>query len=287
MKKIILLLIILLLVFAAAPLSANAASIPVIVIKSFKAEPYYAAPGEVFTLQIALANQGKRDASNVSLTIGGADKAKTSDEAASGETANFLPVESGNIIYIKEIKKGKEKIVTMKLASRSDTAPGIYDLDITVKYAYSRLRFSDSFKIGLTIKQEESLVLKGLAYPSEIMLGDTAVISGDIVNISNGSLKAVTVDYEGEGLEKKSEFYGIFEPNNSDTIENTFKPEKAGVYKISITVSYYDGFGKKTEITRDISVNVKTIEKPVSDKSGNGAGFDILSIIKLLFGLGG
>ena len=71
MKKIIALAMVILLCILAVPFKAGAAaSIPVLVVKSFKADPSPAQPGEVFTLEIVLANEGKKDAENISLTIG-------------------------------------------------------------------------------------------------------------------------------------------------------------------------------------------------------------------------
>ena len=173
----------------------------------------------------------------------------------------------------------------LKLASKSDTPPGYYDMNIALKYYYSRISFDSTAKIGLVLEQKESLVLKGLTYPQKIKVGETATITGDIVNISNASLKAVTVDYTGTGLEKQSEFFGVFEVNNSDTIENTITPEKAGKADIGITVSYYDNFGKKQEIVSKVSVDVEevqTAQAGIQDKSS-----DFWSFIKFLFGLGG
>lgn len=285
MKKIIAFAIVILLCIMAVPLQAGAAvSMPVLVVKSFKAEPSPAQPGEVFTLEIVLANQGKKDAENISLTIGEA-KSTSKDAEAQTESIKFLPVENGNIIYVDKIKKGEEKAIAVKLASKSDTTPGYYDMNIALKYYYSRLSFDSAAKIGLVLEQKESLVLKGLTYPQKIKLGETATISGNIVNISNASLKAVTVDYAGTDLEKQSEFFGVFEVNNSDTIENTFKPEKAGKADIGITVSYYDNFGKKQEITNKISIDVEETKTTQSVNQGTSSGF--LDFIKFLFGLGG
>jgi len=135
------------------------------------------------------------------------------------------------------------------------------------------------------LEQKESLVLKGLTYPQKIKFGETATITGDIVNISNASLKAVTVDYTGPGLEKQSEFFGVFEVNNSDTIENTVKPEKAGRADIGIMVSYYDNFGKRQEIVSKVSIEVEELKTAQTVSQNNSS--DFLSFIKFLFGLGG
>jgi hypothetical protein len=267
------------------PLPAAAApSIPVLVVKSFSTSPSPVQPGQAFTLTITLINQGKKDASNITLTLDGADESKTEDETQkSGQT--FLPVQSGNVAYIDKIKKGATKTVKFKLSSKNDTAPGIYDINLALSYGYSRITFNNNFSIGVTLQQKDSLVLKGLSYPQKIKLGETATISGDIVNISNASLKAVTVDYTGEGLEKQSEFFGVFETNNSDSLENTLKPEKAGISKVGITLSYYDSFGKKQEAKREISIIVEDTAKEQAKPQDSGGSW-FMDFIKFIFGLG-
>lgn len=285
MKKIILYLMVMLICILAMPLAGSAAaSIPVLVVKSFKTDPSRAQPGEVFNLEIVLANEGKKDAENISLTIG-ETKSAEQDAKDQSEGMKFLPVESGNIIYIDKIKKGQEKALTVKLASKSDTPPGYYDMNIALKYYNSRISFDSMAKIGLVLEQKECLVLKGLTYPQKIKLGETATITGDIVNISNAPLKAVTVDYTGNSLEKQSEFFGVFEVNNSDTIENAFTPEKAGTADIGIMVSYYDNFGKKQEIVNKVSIAVEEVKTEQTGSQGKTTGF--WNFIKFLFGLGG
>jgi hypothetical protein len=285
MKKTLVFIMTFLFSLAYLPLPAAAApSIPVLVVKSFSTSPSPVQPGQAFTLTITLINQGKKDASNITLTLDGADESKTEDETQkSGQT--FLPVQSGNVAYIDKIKKGATKTVKFKLSSKNDTAPGIYDINLALSYGYSRITFNNNFSIGVTLQQKDSLVLKGLSYPQKIKLGETATISGDIVNISNASLKAVTVDYTGEGLEKQSEFFGVFETNNSDSLENTLKPEKAGISKVGITLSYYDSFGKKQEAKREISIIVEDTAKEQAKPQDSGGSW-FMDFIKFIFGLG-
>ena len=279
------LVIVFLICLACIPIQAGAAtSLPVLVVKSFKADPSPAQPGQVFNLEIVLANEGKKDAENISLTIG--DATLNSEEAKTENSGmTFLPVESGNVLYIDKIKKGEEKSIQLKLASKSDTAPGFYDIALSLKYYHSRTPYESTAKIGLTLEQKEALVLKGLTYPQTIKLGEQATITGDIVNISNASIKAVAADYTGEGLEKQSEFFGVYEPNDSDTIENTFTPTKAGKADIGITVSYYDSFGKKQEVKSTVTIDVEEEKSAEPGKTASGSGF--LDFIKFILGLGG
>ena len=287
MKRIIAFMCTMLLGIAFLPLQAGAAaSIPVLVVKSFSVNPSPVEPGQMFTLEITLRNEGKKDADNITLTLGNTDDSKTSESKDTQANAtDFLPVESGNVVYVNKIKKGAEKTVTFKLASKNDTAPGIYDINLALSYSYSRITFNSNSKIGISIEQKDSLVIKGLTYPQKIKLGEEAAISGDIVNISNASLKAVTVDYSGEGLEKQSEFFGVFEPDNSDTLDNTIKPTKAGNANVGVTVTYYDSFGKKQEIKQEFTIMVEdTQKKQAQTAQNNGSGF--LDFIKFLLGLG-
>ena len=286
MKRILAFMFTMLLGVAFLPLQVSAAaSIPVLVVKSFSVNPSPVEPGQVFTLEITLKNEGKKDADNITLTLGNTDESKTPESSGTQANANdFLPVESGNVVYVDKIKKGAEQTVSFKLSSKNDTSPGIYDINLALSYSYSRITFNSNSKIGISIEQKDSLVIKGLTYPQKIKLGEEAALSGDIVNISNASLKAVTVDYSGEGLEKQSEFFGVFEPNNSDTLENTIKPAKAGYAHIGVTVTYYDSFGKKQEVKQEISIWVESTEKEQAQTQNNGSGF--LDFIKFLLGLG-
>lgn len=276
MKKSIILILTALIVFS-FPFTVSAApSIPVIIIQKLEV-PEKVVPGEAFSISAVLFNAGVKNAENITVTLepGGSE---TEDNSSV-----FIASGNGNVLFIDKIAKGKTAEIAFNIFTKSDTPSGIYELNINVKYSYSRINYENNFKVGIEVNEKELLVIRGLTFPKKIDISEKTELTGDIINISNTQIKAINAEYEVNG-EKSNEFFGTFNSNDTDSLQFDLPAEVPGKYDVNITVSFYDTFGRKHDVSDRVTYEVVGEDATVPVQTPQESqGF--LEFLKAIFGL--
>ncbi|MGI6704849.1 MAG: COG1361 S-layer family protein [Clostridia bacterium] len=283
------------LVIAGWTTAEAAPSKPTILISQFETNPAPIVPGEAFTLTFELENVGDRDARKVSIVIRdgqGNESIGEAEQALAEGSQIFSPVESGNMLYISKIPKGEKVDASIRMMAPGDIKPGLYNLDIMMEYGDTgRASYQLSQRIGLVVSQEESLKIVSLQVPSELMAGDEADLSAEIVNLGNALLRGIKVEVEGDlEPEEPSLYFGTFEAGDFDEYSSRFSVEDPGTKKGKVIVSYYDPFNKLQRVEEEFSIQVKGPEsspEPEEGKAKGGFWDSFLSFLKSLLGLGG
>jgi len=272
-----------------------APSKPTILISQFTTDPAPIVPGEAFTLTFELENVGDRDARKVSIVIRdqqGNESVGETEQALAEGSQIFSPVESGNMLYISKIPEGEKVKASIRMMAPGDIKPGLYNLDIMMEYGDAgRASYQASQRIGLVVSQEDSLKIVSLQVPSELMVGDEASLSAEIVNLGNAPLRGIKVEVEGDlELEEPSQYFGTFEAGDFDEYSSQFFVENPGTKQGKVVVSYYDPFNKLQRVEEEFSIQVKGPESPAEPETGKAKGSfwdSLLSFLKGLLGLGG
>ncbi len=272
-----------------------APSKPTILISQFTTKPAPIVPGEAFTLNFELENVGDRDARKVSIVIRdqqGNESIGEMEQALTEESQIFSPVESGNMLYIPKIPEGEKVDASIRMMAPGDIKPGLYNLDIMIEYGDTgRATYQVSQRIGLVVSQEDSLKVVSLQVPSELMVGDEASLSAEIVNLGNAPLRGIKVEVEGDlEMEEPSLYFGTFEAGDFDEYSSRFSVENPGTKQGKVIVSYYDPFNKVQRVEEEFSIRVKGPESPAEPEAGKAKGGfwdSLLSFLKSLVGLGG
>jgi len=262
---------------------------PTVLISKFTTTPNPVVPGKEFTLGMALQNVGDKDALKISVVVNSSGT-EGQQEATEVDKDVFSPVESGNTLYIEEIKDGETVEKSIKMIAPGDLEPGVYNLTLTIHYGdSSRGTYDMTQTVGVVVAQEDALKIVSLSYPSEIDAGTIAEISAEVVNLGNGPLKGIQAELTGNiQADEKTQYFGTFESGDNDMFSTDFKADKPGMLNGKLTVSYYDQFNNLKQVSQEITIKVKGEEdaKPVEKKEG-GFFSSIVSFFKTLLGIGG
>jgi hypothetical protein len=182
---------------SATPESSAPVDRPALVVTGYNANPSQPAPGNGFSLDLYLANQGRSDARDVQLTL-------TSD--------TFLPAGTGSVLFVDKIKDGDDATVSTNLVVVQTATTGAHPIQIAMRYvdgdgnSYSEdATISIEVTTGNILKPQ--VVVSAVHMPSRVAPGIPFTLSMDLANTGGQDARNVLVSpaagplaFQGGGL---------------------------------------------------------------------------------------
>lgn len=221
-------------------------------------------PGSFFDVTLELQNEGLASAHDIIVEI---------------ITPNTsLSSQSPERQFIRELKSGDIKTVTLSFQSDNDIPIGIRQIPVRISYLNADgTRLIQNEQVGILIQGMGELgIAKQILDPEQVYLGDMFSLVCRIENTGTDKAKSVraTLDIPFDGT--KEAFVGTIGPDNDAPAVFTLKATQAGDIPFHLTIRYKDDFGLHEEV---IPLHVFVGEQ-------NGSGMIIILVLVLLAGTG-
>ena len=292
MKKIASFLILILL-FAFIPFFQAEATQTKLLVEKISTIPTELHPGEKFSLEFALKNNGDRDLENVFITLKNIEGKETLE--------GFSPVESTNELFIGTIKKGESLTKSINLITSPNLTVGTYNLVVTVSFKEKDRSavYDENKTIGLLIENKANLIISNLNLPnndsttndsSNTSLVFNSYDSSDdsnveFVNSGKSLLSNVMIKLSANG-EESTQFYGDLDVGEQDTmdLEIPLNVDVDGIVEISFT----DEMNREGKVSKAFKIDLpdESIEENSKTEEKKGFFSKIGSFFKAIFGLG-
>ena len=227
---------------------------PQLVVDSYHTTPDSLAPGDTFTLTLAVSNVGGGEARRLTLTLGG--------EGGSGMNP-FAPLDSSNVKFIPQLAAGATVEVTQRLVVDGGAEAGAYSVPVALAFDDARgTRHTDSQLISLLVRRRPHLQI-GFYRPVEVASIDVPIrLPVEVTNIGRTLINVSTMELSSTQLEisEGSMYLGPLDGGTSGSLEATAVAKEGGTAEVLVTVNYLDDFEQPQVVTKTLTVEV---EKPV------------------------
>tara|TARA_Y100000310_G_scaffold291887_1_gene320170 strand:+ start:140 stop:1000 length:861 start_codon:yes stop_codon:yes gene_type:complete len=199
--------------------------------------PSALSPGESATLKMTIENEGDFEAENVVVSW-------------TDTTNTILPVGTGNTKTIGDIDMNGDEKVEFDITTDSSAAPGLYQLEITMKYTAN----------GTLVTQEASVGIKiGGDTDFEVLLSDVDLgkVSLSILNVGRNPAESVTIELpKQEGYEPiGSAAMALDKIASDDYVVVPFSIKvKDATKDLKIKITYTDTDGVRKTISESIEL---------------------------------
>jgi len=259
---------------------------PQLVVDSYHTTPDSLAPGDTFTLTLAVSNVGGGEARRLTLTLGG--------EGGSGMNP-FAPLDSSNVKFIPQLAAGATVEVTQRLVVDGGAEAGAYSVPVALAFDDARgTRHTDSQLISLLVRRRPHLQI-GFYRPVEMASIDVPIrLPVEVTNIGRTLINVSTMELSSTQLEisEGSMYLGPLDGGTSGSLEATAVAKEGGTAEVLVTVNYLDDFEQPQVVTKTLTVEV---EKPVeispeaeeeAQEQEEGFWDKVLRFLRGLVGLG-
>lgn len=260
---------------------------PQLVIGGYATDSTQLTPGGQFNLEVTVINAGNADAKRVSMIVGGAATAPTTDDgsgtpmppgysATGGEFTNFSPLGVSNVQYLGDLPRGGNLTGHQPLIVNVSTNPGVYSLKISFAYNDEKGNLLiDDQVISLLVFSPPVVEMNFYRDPGPLFAGQPNLLPLQIVNLGRksvvfGNMKVTAQDAL---LENNTTLIGPLEAGNYFTLDANFIPNAPGPVELEVSVDFTDDFNQAQTITQTISVEVLEAPPPM-EEPGNGPGTD-------------
>ncbi|MEJ2353312.1 MAG: hypothetical protein P8Y03_26300 [Anaerolineales bacterium] len=258
---------------------------PQLVISGYQTDVSQLIPGAQFNLELKALNAGNADATRVTLIVGGAATAPSSNDsngtlmppgftASGGEFTNFSPVGVSNVHFLGDLSQGDSLSATQPLIVNVSTNPGVYSLKISFAYNDEKGNLLiDDQVISLLVYSPPVVELSFYRDPGPMFANQPNILPIQIINLGRKStvLATMRVTVENALVENNSILVGSLEAGGYFTLDANLVPNSPGPLDVQISVDYTDDFNRPQTITQALGVEVQ--EAPVMDP-GVGPGIE-------------
>jgi hypothetical protein len=233
--------------------AVNAAQ-PKVMVSDYKISESEIEAGGTFTLYITIKNTSDKKVSNLKISV-------------TSESGEIIPDSGAGTDYLAELAGLEEYTFTFNLKALQDIEEKTYKIDVTNEYD-DRLgdpwTVTDSIYVPVKLQQKASIT--DTYAESEVTLGDSIEITGNINNTGNGTLYNVTASIESDYISETDTFIGNIESGKSGYIDilakatSTTPGSKEAM--TNLVVTYEDKDGNVTNLEKKFAV---TVEAPIYD----------------------
>jgi len=176
--------------------TARPALRPQLVVTSSSTDVSQLQPGGRFMLNLSVQNVGNANAKRVTVIVGGGTSAGTTTGAsgtaqpgggvsgASGEFANFAPLNSSNVQFLGDLAAGASITAQQILIVNASTKPGAYTLKLSFAYTDDKnSSFTDDQVGTLLVYQPPLLDLSFYRDPGPLFAGQPNSLPLQVVNL--------------------------------------------------------------------------------------------------------
>ncbi len=226
---------------------------PQLLVEEYTTEPDFLAPGDTFTLTMRVTNVGGGDATRLTLALGGEDGANL---------APFIPLRSGNVLFVEEVGKGESVILSRQLIVDGSADAKAYNLPIALAYDDPRAsRQEDVQRLSLIVRKRPELQVSFYRPPDPNMLvvGMPVPVSLEIINIGRSSVNVTGITTSGPRMEVQEQgmpFVGPLDAGGSAPLDVLLTPLEGGPAEIVVSVAYRDDFNQTQTVSSTLAVEV-------------------------------
>lgn len=270
-------------------IAGTAASQPLLLISSYTTTPDVLSPGDTFTLALDLENVGQDTATQLLLTLGGAE---------SPGIAPFAILDTGNVLYQDTLPPGESSHFENQLIVDGAADSGVYNLPVTMAYrTLGGVEQTRSQVLNLVISRRPQFTIDFYEEVPPVEVGQPVNLPIELVNIGRASINVNTLEVSGKDVqvENGSAFIGQLDGGTAGTLDAQATPQKGGSLPLVITVNYLDDFNQPQQFTGTLTLQV-TEPEPVSvspkgavEEQEEQPGFfqGVVKVLRALLGLGG
>ncbi|MEK6852728.1 MAG: hypothetical protein AABX59_02510 [Nanoarchaeota archaeon] len=213
-------------------------------------EPKPVVPGNFFVATFRIDNLADKNFTNIEIEL---------------DEDNKFFVEGSNTVEISSIEEGKSAQVTFNIGIRSSATSGFSSLDI--KWDTPSDSGDETFSIQVKAL-ETTLIVEGVeSIPPEIEPGQEATVKITVSNRANLQLKDIRVKLnldsaelpfapKGGITERDINSLGARQSENIEFNIVTLSSADSQVYKVPLSISYFDEFGSSYKIQDVIALVV-------------------------------
>jgi len=241
---------------------------PQLVITTYKTDVEILQPGTAFELNLNVQNMGASDATAVTMVFGGGATSSGSDggtpqaggvSGSSGDLTVFAPLNSSNLVYIGDVKKGAVASISQKLIVNVTAQPGVYTLKMSFVYTDgSGNRIVDDQVITLLVYSLPQVDVDFYRDPGVITAGTMNVLPLQVTNLGKKTsvLGNMKVTAAGAEVTNNVSLVGSLDPGGYYTLDANLMPMNEGSLDLVITINYTDDFNQARTVEKTISLDV-------------------------------
>lgn len=248
------------------------ASVPKLIIESYKLSSDKIYAGETFDLEFNVKNTSDNtNLQNVQIHIKDA-----------GETATIVPASGGsNTLYISKIGKGQSSSQKVSLQTAPDATAKAYTLNVDFSYESATTNAAHTANETIAVPILQKIRLKcdePTVYDDVSYLDSSTSMSIKMYNMGRSSVYNCIVDVEGNGLKlEESYFGGTLSAGSTLAADISVIPSEAGDIQGTVVISYEDVYGEPGEERLPFTLHV---EDP-------NAGMENMENMENMEGMGG
>lgn len=199
-----------------------------------KSLPDNVVPGDDFTANLTLVNDGESRADDISVTI--------------NSSTSSLALKSPENHYFGFINAGEEKILNLRFSSDKNAPLGLRDVMVTIDYLNpDGTQQHQTEHLGIPIKGRAEISVKSLTTePIRINPGDPFTMILRIENTGTDDAKSVQASVDLPMAGNKEAFIGKIEPDNDAPAVFYLRDKDSGEIPYTLTIRYTDEYGPHT-----------------------------------------
>ena len=228
------------------------ASVPKLIIESYKLSSDKIYAGETFELEFNVKNTSDNtNLQNVQIHIKDA-----------GETATIVPASGGsNTLYISKIGKGQSSSQKVSLQTAPDATAKAYTLNVDFSYESATTNAAHTANETIAVPILQKIRLKcdePTVYDDVSYLDSSTSMSIKMYNMGRSSVYNCIVDVEGNGLKlEESYFGGTLSAGSTLAADISVIPSEAGDIQGTVVISYEDVYGEPGEERLPFTLHVE------------------------------
>ncbi|MGF7011601.1 hypothetical protein M2146_002148 [Lachnospiraceae bacterium PF1-22] len=236
--------------------SGGNSSVPRVIVMGFSTDPGTVKAGSNFKLVVHLKNTSKvTGVSNMLFNMSATPEGEEETAAPS-----FLPATGSSSIFLEGIPAGGTADISIDLNAKADLVNKPYSLTMAMMYEDgSGNQIEGNSNLSIPVSQDARFEFSEFEIaPESVAVGDDANIMCELYNMGRIKLYNVKATFEGKGIEKEEVFIGHVESGATASIDAMLKgkQETKGKEKMKMTLSYEDEGGKRTEVSKDFSLEI-------------------------------
>ncbi|MBN1248983.1 MAG: IPT/TIG domain-containing protein [Anaerolineae bacterium] len=236
---------------------------PQLLIDAYTTAPDFIAPGDTMTLTMRVANVGGGDAQRITLALGGEGGASL---------APFVPLKSGNVIFIEEIPMGGSVEVSRELIVDGSAETRAHSLPIELQYDDPRAaRHKETQRLSLIVRERPELQASFYQPPGVLMVGMPNMLSLELLNVGRSSVNIVEIVPQGAQIDVEVQglpYVGPLDAGGSAPVDLLVTPREGGPAELVLEVAYRDDFNQTQVISRTLPLEIMEAEGPVPGEEG-------------------
>ncbi len=194
---------------------------------------------------------GGGDASRLTLALGGEEGAGL---------APFIPLKSGNVLFVEELPKGKQITLERQLIVDGSAEARAYSLPIALAYDDPRAtRTEDIQRLSIIIRKRPELQVSFYRQPDLLSVGMAMPIALEVINVGRSAVNIAEIEGSSPQMDVQTDglpFIGPLDPGGSAPLDLLVTPNEGGPSQLLVIIRYRDDFNQVQTISNTLELDV-------------------------------